>query len=191
MIMLKFRSIVKKIVLITIFLCVLFVLFSCSKQTLSTKNREQKVEDTNSGSKKIENENKTILTDEDFIIRSDDTFIQLGEPFDEIKIGKKVLSHEPCNEDQVYDTYFYDDFVLLVSFEPKKGDTIWSIRLLTSEFETSRGVKIGDSISKVFEKYGVIDSDDSDFYYYSQDGRGLTFDVDENEKIIGIKIEKL
>lgn len=190
--MLKFRSIVKKMVLISIFLCVLFVLFSCGKRTLSTKNKEQGVKNTNNGSKKeIENENKTILTDEDFIIRSDDTFIQLGERFDEMKISEKVLLHKPCNEDQVYDTYIYDDFVLLVSFESKKGDTIWSIRLLTSEFETSRGVKIGDSISKVFEKYGVTDSDDSDFYYYSQDGRGLTFDVDENEKIIGIKIEEL
>lgn len=81
--------------------------------------------------------------------------------------------------------------VLLVSFESKKGNSIWSIRLLTSDFETSRGVKIGDSISKVFEKYGVIDSDDPDSYYYSQDRRGLTFYVDKNQKIIGITLEEL
>lgn len=79
----------------------------------------------------------------------------------------------------------------MVSFEPKKGDSIWSIGLLTSDFETSRGVKIGDSISKVFEKYGMIDSDDSDCYFYRQDGRSLTFYVDENKKITEILLEEV
>ncbi len=190
--MLKFSSMLKKIVLASLFLCVLFISLSCSKRTLSTKNREQEVEYTKCGSQKeSEDKNSTILSDEDFIIQNKDTFIKLGEPFNEMRIGEKVKLHEPCNEEHVYDTYIYKNVVLKVSFDTKKGDSIWSIRLLNSNLATARGVKIGDSISKVFEKYGVIDSDDLDSYCYSQDRRSLIFCIDENKKIIGILLEEL
>lgn len=141
--------------------------------------------------KRIRKSELTVLSDEDFIIQNKDTFIKLGEPFNEMKIGEKVKLHEPCNEEQVYDTYIYKNVVLKVSFDTKKGSSIWSIRLLNSNLATARGVKIGDSISKVFEKYGVIDSDAPDSYCYSQDRRSLIFYIDENKKIIGILLEEL
>jgi hypothetical protein len=65
------------------------------------------------------------------------------------------------------------------------------IDLTSSVFQTSRGIKIGDSLSKVIEKYGKTEiynlSDSPNYYEYSYSSDFITFFIDKNEKVIGLR----
>jgi len=71
------------------------------------------------------------------------------------------------------------------------SNIIWSLNLVTSELKTSRGISIGDSILDVFEKYGLVDGESSEFYVYHYDGKILTFYIDKDGKVISIEFEMI
>lgn len=191
------NSNIKKMNLIFAFLFVIFVLSACNdKSSLFARNEVKESDYTTSASTiKIEDVDVTILTDKDFVIKNKDTFIKLDEPFDEMEIGEEVISYRNVTENHPYEIYSYNNFVLTVGWDMvKKKDTIWTITLLTPCLETNRGVKIGDSISVVFEKYGKPNYESTleeyrKIYYYSKEYKILIFETDENEKIAKIKFD--
>lgn len=142
-------------------------------------------EKTENSSIKETEESANNLTDEDFVIKNEDTYVKLRGKFDEMKVGDKLVSHRPVSEKRAYEVYYYENLTISV------GIDVFSIVLITSKFETARGIKVGDSMDKVFEKYGVTEKDDEyeDYTYYGPDRYKLIFEVDKNDIITRIKLE--
>lgn len=143
-----------------------------------------------SSTKVTEEEKPYTLTEKDFNVKSKDSCIEFGGVIDDLYVNEKLTYHRPLSEKRAYEIYKYENFTLEVALD----NTIFSIDLFTSEFETARGIKVGDSIDKVFEKYGMTEKDENS-YDYQYDGpdayRWITFEVDENEIITGIHLEAL
>ena len=128
------------------------------------------------------------LSDKDFQIKGQGTFIELESTYENMAINEKIVNVEYLDEMYVYDTYFYENCILSIS--PVNG-TIFCIDLVTSEFKTARGVSVGDHISTVFEEYGPVDENPSQCYVYYYNYKMLTFYVDQNGRVMGIKLEMI
>ena len=128
------------------------------------------------------------LSDKDFIIKNNDTFIELNGNYENLISNEEIVQVSYLDENHVYDTYVYENFIISVS---PPGNVIFHINLLTSELETSRGISIGDSISDVCDKYGVPDSMASEYYLYTYEHDLLFFYIDEYGKVTKIKFEMI
>jgi hypothetical protein len=141
------------------------------------------------------------LTNSDYVIMDDKNYIELNGKYEEIKTDNKITETITPNENHAYYAYVYEDFKILSG-----GDIIAAIDLTTSVFQTSRGVKLGDEISEVVEKYGKSYMDKAEYdeeyeipgyyeyYYYDSKNtisKYITFFFDKNNKIIGIRLEIL
>ena len=107
-----------------------------------------------------------------------------------METNEKITKTVSANELRAYDIYVFENFKILIGV-----DTVGSIDLTTRFFQTSRGIRIGDTISKVVEKYGnADDSKTADSiapgqYVYRHDGEIITFFVDKTGKLVGIRFE--
>lgn len=134
---------------------------------------------------RVELEAENFLTNEDFIIENKESYIQLNGKVDEMRIGDKLVSHSPLSEKRAYEVYYYENINISVGLD------IFSIVLVTSKFETARGIKVGDSIDKVFENYGVTKKDDECecYTYCGPYSQKIIFEVDKNDIITRIELE--
>lgn len=81
-----------------------------------------------------------------------------------------------------------------VIIEPKQ-DSVWDIRITDTKNKTIRGVSNGDSITKVKELYGKEFSaqtlkSGNVYYSYKRNAYLLAFEVDGNNKVVAISIDK-
>jgi len=123
------------------------------------------------------------LSDKDFIVKNGNIVIELGSDYKDLEIDEKILSISYANERRAYDIFVFENFTISSTLK------IFMITLTTPAFETFRGVRLGDSILSVFEKYGIADSSENGLYSYYYNYKILIFYVDENNTIIGIRLE--
>lgn len=128
----------------------------------------------------------STMSDEDFIVRHDNLFIELGVEFKNIKVDEKILDVQDVDETHSYDVFVFENFIIRVELIREK---IIGIYLTSSVLKTSRGISIGDTISDVFERYGIVDKAGAEFYMYSYRDKILRFYVDENGIIRAIQFE--
>lgn len=135
------------------------------------------------------------LTNNDFVIMDDNNNIELNGKYEDLLTDKKIKKIITPNENHVYYIYVYEDFNILSG-----GDEIGSIDLTTPVFQTSRGIKLGDTISSVIEKYGNANMSKEEYdekhdipgcYMYSYHGKFISFFFDKNSKIVRIRLEVL
>ena len=129
------------------------------------------------------------LSDEDFVIKNDDTFIELNGIYENLITCDDIVNVSYLDEKRVYDTYIYNNFTVSVS--PAPYNTIFFINLVTSELETSRRVKVGDTMSDVIQKYGLTDEISLDFLAYHYKSKILTFFFNQNGNITNIGFEMI
>jgi hypothetical protein len=127
------------------------------------------------------------LSDEDFIVNNDNTFIELGSKYKNLKTDEKIINTHYADENHVYNVFIFENFT--ITTEPWDEGIIDNINLRTPILKTSRGASIGDPISDVFKKYGLVDGDSSEFYMYHYNGKILKFYVDEKGKVTNIQFE--
>ena len=125
------------------------------------------------------------LSDEDFIVKIENTYIVLGIKFDILLTNEKILNTRYADERHAYNTYSYENFIITTS---PINDTILSITLVTPEFSTYRGIHLGTSAIDILEKYDLADTDSSGHYSYLNNGKVLTFYVDENGNVTKIEL---
>ena len=165
-------------------LILLSILVSCN-----VKQEESLVDSDSKNENVINTQPPASLMDDDFVIKYDSNYIKLNEPYEDIETNEKLINFYPVTENHVYEVYEYENFIISVSPNSDNGSKILSINLTSDKIETSRGIKVGDSISNVFEKYGEPDSRYSSEFNYHQEGKFITFYFDDYEKVIGIKFE--
>lgn len=176
---------IKNKILIVISILCIGTFFTCNIMEKAAKSKIH-----NDISKGLETNKDTInpLTDKDFVIKDKNNYIELGGKYDDLETNEKITSSEGPDEHNAY--YFYE----LENFKiTSDGNTIDWIDLKTPILKTSRGIKIGDSISTVFKKYGKEKyteiSKTTGYYMYHYHGKLITFYVNKSRKVNGIQIE--
>lgn len=190
----KIKPIICLVIIIVIGLGVNFK-FS-HKNNSNDEMAQINTDNTNINEKENTKSNSVLpLTNSDFVIMNDKNYIELDGKYKDFKTDKKVKETKQPDENHAYYIYVYEDFKI-----HSDGDEIASIDLKTSVFQTSRGIKLGDTILKVIEKYGntYMEKTQCDEEYdipgqliYSYDGKFITFFFDKNNKIVGIRLEIL
>ncbi|TYQ16371.1 UNVERIFIED_CONTAM: hypothetical protein Cloal_2904 [Acetivibrio alkalicellulosi] len=154
-----------------------------------TENIDSKTENTDT----INIKSNFLLDNEDFVIKYKNNHIELGGKYGDLKTNEKITKAIPANEKSVYDIYMFENFKIITQPDGKANGYILSIDLTTPIIQTPRGIRIGDTISNVLEKYGDSDdctiTDTSKYYVYRYRGNVLTFFVNEKEEVIGIRFE--
>ncbi|MFV0240584.1 MAG: hypothetical protein ACK5H4_11190 [Lacrimispora sphenoides] len=179
-----------KSLLITIMLSVILTGCASAFQASSEKNQQnQTTENMTLHPGTADNTDKNTpasLSDEDFIVKNENTFIELNGNYENLITNEEIVNVRYLDEKRAYDTYVYENFIVSVS--PTPYNTVFFINLVTSELETSRGIRVGDFISDVFEKYGLVDGNS---YMYHYDDKILTFYIDKDGKVTNIKFEMI
>lgn len=185
-------------ILITIFLLSIGVYFTASFNTgtVNPKIQNDKSVSIDSEAKITDSINiKSVLplTNEDFVIKDKNNYIELGGKYGDLKTNEKITKTIPANEKFVYDIYVFENFKIITESGGKANCIIESIDLTTPTIQTSRGIRIGDNISEVIEKYGNADhsniTDTPGYYVHRYNSNLLTFFVDKIGKVIGIRFE--
>ncbi len=161
------------------------------------QNDKLKIESIDSNPKITENINKESvfvpLTSEDFIIKDENNYIELGGKNGNIKTNEKITEFFPANEHHIYQTYVFENFRITTTPEGETDSTIFCINLDTPVLCTSKGIKIGDDESEVLEKYGSVKhhdiSDETRLYRYYFEDKILTIFVDQKGEVTGIRYE--
>lgn len=73
---------------------------------------------------------------------------------------------------------------------PDASGRLYSIEVQSKKYETARGVKVGDSLSKVYEMYGIesVRPNDKTVWYESYTGHNYVSFTIEDEKVILIHL---
>lgn len=192
---------IKKIILLSL----IIILISAgigylinNKETVNPNGTYNKL--VNADSKANNNDGSNVksdlsLTNEDFIIKDNNNYIELEGRFENLVTNDKNIEIIPAHENHIYETYVYDNFKILIQPGGDNSNIILSIDLTTPVLKTSRGISVGATLSKVVEEYGYpdnysnTDSITSDQYYYQYDGKVITFFIDEEDKVVLIRYE--
>lgn len=184
--------------LITILLLGIGVYFTVSFNNPKVQNDKSEIIDS-----KIKiNDSTNIksvspLTNEDFVIKDKNNYIELGGKYGDLKTNEKISETVPANEKHIYDIYVFGNFKIVTEAGGGANSRIESIDLTTPIIQTSRGIRVGDTISDVVEKYGnaddsiIADSIAPGQYLYSYNGNTLTFFVDKMGNVVGIRFESV
>lgn len=151
-----------------------------SKQTQKYENVTSNKNTTDNLSRK----NPAPLSEKDFIVRNDSSFIELGGKYGDIKTNEKITGSSYANANRAYDVFVYENFTVMTN------GNIFSISLTTPVLKTYRGVSVGDPIAKVFENYGAAANKDAS-YMYPYKGKVLMFSVDENNNVTQIEFSEV
>lgn len=122
---------------------------------------------------------------------SDAVLKAFGNPRKKKQESRVAINNPDYNE--YIDTWIYPGITIQLSTSIKKGNSppekpsqVSGIILTNSNYETRRGIRIEDSIIKLFEKYGQVSLEDN-YYGYQVDLVYIRFLV-ANEKVIKIEI---
>ena len=127
------------------------------------------------------------LSDEDFIISDDSTFIELGDSYKNLKTDEKITSARYYDENRVYNVFAYENFTVTTGINVQ--ETIGYIYLVTPALKTSRGIGVGDTILDVFKKYGAVSEERPGLYFYDYNYKFIAFYVDAKGIITAIHLE--
>lgn len=166
----------------------LTVLAGCSSKTDNTKKSESassqnQTETVQEDTSSISQDDVVFTTNEGVKITLNDEAAPVIEALGEPQSQSSQLS---CHGEEGDDkTYVYEGFT--VGTYPKNGvDRILEVVVNSEDLQTSKGIKIGDPVSKVTEIYG--DNYRSIGMYYSYDaadGKSLQFFI-ENDVVAEI-----
>lgn len=187
-------------ILITIFLIGGAVYFkvSINKETADPQVQNDKLESIDSKANTDDGtkiESVFPLTNEDFVIKDKNNYIELGGNYEDLKTDEKIIKTFLADENNIYDVYEFENFKLLTQPGGSSSSIIGSIDLTTSAIQTSRGISVGDTISEVVEKYGnpddssIADSIAPGQYMYQYNSEFLTFFVDKTGIVVLIRFE--
>jgi hypothetical protein len=130
------------------------------------------------------------LSEEDFMLENEDFSFCLGMKYEDFALFD-IDELEPYR-DKTYYFIVHEDYKIKVAMGDK---SIFFLDLITSKYETTRGISVGDSLSDMLESYGhdysQSEAFDKEFYTYYYDGKNLTFVVDENQTIISVTFDSL
>ncbi|TYQ14995.1 UNVERIFIED_CONTAM: copper amine oxidase-like protein [Acetivibrio alkalicellulosi] len=150
-------------------------------------------------------ETDEVIDEEKFGIKFDDSEIKIGDWDDQINLNE--MFGEPISEKleelgEGADTYAgsylkkieFDGIVITLMSPPTNGETFFveKIQITKPEYETLRGVKVGDSLEKIQEIYGELYHDEyNDRYYYNNENfYYIDFELEEGVvKSITIYVE--
>lgn len=125
--------------------------------------------------------------EEVFSLKYNDITINLGEEFDQDKLGKELNYSETqsCAFEGLDKTYTYEHFEITTNPINDK-DKIGSIYFLDDAISTTEGIKKGDSYEKMLKTYGDNYTLDNSLYTYTKENTKLQFLV-QDETIISIE----
>lgn len=135
---------------------------------------------------------KFPLSNEDFVIKDEKNHIELMEKYENIVTDDKIIEFIHANEIYAYDFCEYENFNVRVGLE-----IISCIELNTPILQTSRGIRVGDSILELV-KYGDSYSDKYDYddkldtlgcYIYTYGYKFIKFFFNKSGDIVRISIE--
>jgi hypothetical protein len=170
---------------------------SLNKGTVSPQVHNQNIKSIDSKTNMKDSTNiksDLSLTDDDFVINEKNHHFELAGQFSDLKTNEKIIKTVPANESHIYDVYQFKNFKLITQPSGRSGSII-GIDLTTSIIQTSRGIRVGDGISDVIEKYGdpddhsLADSIAPGQYIYQYNGKFLTFFINKAKKVVLIGFE--
>ncbi len=142
------------------------------------------------------------LSDEDYQLMTDKMILRPGEPVSQLRSDiLKYYSQEP---ETVFIGYSkngrtlgvdYPDPAVSVYISDGVNDNldeevISQIDILSDKYKTHRGIKIGDPVFLMFERYGIHDSfsatETHESFIYQRENASLTFETDKAKKITRI-----
>ena len=169
----------------------IIILFNCEliygiNVSVETKDNEE----TNG---ELVKESEKSNSDEDFRLAGVEINVSgqnvkriLGEPIKK----KTVVEPSPFYDDVdlYYTTWYYADLEVCFlignkrnSSRPKEIGEVYSIKLTTNKFKTSRGIGIGDPVSLVNQKYGSnleeYEIDDKNYFRYWRSTKIILFTI--------------
>ncbi|MDR0913558.1 MAG: hypothetical protein LBM65_00065 [Oscillospiraceae bacterium] len=128
----------------------------------------------------------------DFTVDFTTTTLKVGMAFNLEEINETLKNHSPANEKRAYEIYSYEDFIVEAVFSNKTGEyIIGSLTLISPKYTTHRGIKIGDTVADVFEKYGEKEQDEDGTISYLYDRKHIYFRIDNNGIVTGISLDML
>ncbi|RUT65130.1 hypothetical protein CKG00_00950 [Morganella morganii] len=142
------------------------------------------------------------LSDDDYQLTTDNLTLRAGEPVS--KLRSDILKYYSQEPETVLIGYGKNGRTLgveipdpAVSIYISDGlnnnldeEVISQIDILSDKYKTHRGIKIGDPVFLMFERYGLHDSfgadDNSESFIYQHSNMSLIFETDKEKKITRI-----
>lgn len=142
------------------------------------------------------------LSDEDYQLITDNLTPRPGEPVSHLRRDiRKYYSEDPETifigygkggrtlgieiQDPAVSVYISEG----INNNPDE-EIISQIVILSDKYKTHRGIKIGDPVFLMFERYGIHDSfsatENNESFIYQLENKSLIFETDKNKKITGI-----
>ena len=125
------------------------------------------------------------LTDEDFIIKYDNTFIEIKGTYEDMITNEDITYFREMSEKRAYEITEFENFRI------EHGLVIGEITLLTPKLATARDIRVGDNIEKALQAYELNKYLDDRYYTCSHNYKYLEFYIDENQIITKIILEIL
>ncbi len=135
--------------------------------------------------------NRQKLQEEDFVIVYGEIEVRLGEDPDKVIQEIEDVEQVKIEGCEVSKTVYapagmeYDAGKIGIRTDPENGGMISAVFVDDGEYETNRGIRVGDSIEKVREKYGnnyeVIFDQMIYTNKYDESCPTLVFQIDEEE----------
>ena len=141
-------------------------------------------------SKNNSNKSTSSTQKESFSFEVNNQEIKLGDDLLKLNLPEPLATYEieSCAFDGIEKTYTYENFEI-TTYPHDNKEEILSIYLLDAENSTKEGVKIGDSIDLMKEKYGDDFEKIVDSYVYKKGDSSITF-ITNNDIITNIEYSK-
>ena len=110
---------------------------------------------------------------------ADSVLVRLGEP------SGGTYEAVSCAFEGKEIFYYYDGFTIQ-TYEKNGKKYIYTINLEDDTVKTAEGIKLGDSLTAVTDKYGTHYALSGDTYAYVKDKMKLTFII-QNDRVMSIK----
>jgi len=127
-----------------------------------------------------------LLKDEDFIIKDENNYFKLGDGYKNLVTNESVISISEATVNRAYASYMYESFFVSVGVE------IFRISITSPMLETSRGIRVGDTMEKVIEKYGGAGYqkllDTTECCSYGCGAKFVSFYFDSNQRVSSIEM---
>lgn len=111
--------------------------------------------------------------------KADSVLARLGEP------SGGTYEAVSCAFEGKENFYYYDGFTVQ-TYEKNGKKYIYTINLEDDTVKTAEGIKLGDSLTAVTDKYGTHYALSGDTYAYVKDNMKLTFII-QNDRVMSVK----
>lgn len=123
-------------------------------------------------------ENKGSFSSSDVSLRIKGKTVKAGSKYANYSSAfgtpSSVTQAPSCHYSGMDNIYSYSGFTVYTYFSGS-DEIIYDVEVTSSSYSTSKGVKVGDSVSKIKECYGNPKSESGDFIEYSSGSKHLSF----------------